>query len=134
MNAQLVYDAKAILGEGPGWDAEGGELMWVDIEKGELHFFNPSAGTDRKIDLGARVGMAVPTSDDKILVAMETGLAMLGTDGSLEIFADPEAGMPNNRFNDGKCAPDGRLWVGSMDSRREDHVLYRYAHRGRYCL
>ena len=113
--AELLYDAKAILGEGPVWDTDKGELMWVDIERGELHFTRPETGTDRKMELGAKVGMAVPTKDGKILVALENGLAFIGDDGTPEIFADPEAGLPNNRFNDGKCAPDGRLWVGSMD-------------------
>jgi sugar lactone lactonase YvrE len=127
MEAELVYDAKAILGEGPVWDQDRQELMWVDIERGELHFFSPLVGTDRKIALGSRLGMAVPTNDGKILVALENGLAMLGAAGKQEIFADPEADKPNNRFNDGKCAPDGRLWVGSMDMEAKENAgsLYR---------
>ena len=28
---------------------------------------------------------------------------------------NPESAIINNRFNDGKCDPQGRLWVGSMD-------------------
>jgi sugar lactone lactonase YvrE len=101
--------------------------MWVDIEKGVLHFFNPSTATDRKTDLGARVGMAVPATDGRIIVALENGLAFLDGDGPPEVFADPEAGLPNNRFNDGKCAPDGRLWVGSMDLEAKPNAgsLYR---------
>jgi sugar lactone lactonase YvrE len=127
MEAALVYDAKAVLGEGPFWDADRGELMWVDIEKGELHFFNPRSGTDQYTALGSRVGMAVPTSDGKFLVALENGLAMLEVGEPPEIFADPEPDKPNNRFNDGKCGPDGRLWVGSMDRDAEENAgaLYR---------
>jgi sugar lactone lactonase YvrE len=127
MEAALVYDAKAILGEGPVWDADRGELMWVDIEKGELHFFNPDLATDEHTALGSRVGMAVPTSDGKILVALENGLAMLEKGGAPVIFADPESGRPNMRFNDGKCAPEGRLWVGSMDVDAKENAgaLYR---------
>src|SRR5699024_6161218 len=29
-------------------------------------------------------------------------------------IADPEAHIPNNRFNDGKCDAFGRLWAGTM--------------------
>lgn len=31
------------------------------------------------------------------------------------IAQDPEAGIATNRFNDGKCDPFGRLWVGTME-------------------
>ena len=127
MEAALVYDAKATLGEGPVWDDDNRELMWVDIEKGALHFFDPCTGTDQHTALGSRIGMAVPTSDGKILVALENGLAMLEKGGSTEIFAHPESALPNNRFNDGKCGPDGRLWVGSMDRDAKENAgaLYR---------
>ena len=30
------------------------------------------------------------------------------------MIANPESGLPGNRFNDGKCGPDGRFWAGSM--------------------
>ena len=127
MEAALVYDAKAILGEGPVWDKDRQELMWVDIEKGELHFFNPRRGDDRRTALGSRVGMAVPGSDGKIIVALENGLATMVEEGLPEIFANPEPDRPNNRFNDGKCAPEGRLWVGTMDreAKKGAGALYR---------
>jgi sugar lactone lactonase YvrE len=31
MNAELLLDAKATLGEGPAWDAKTQTLYWVDI-------------------------------------------------------------------------------------------------------
>ncbi len=129
MDAELIYDAKATLGEGPVWDTGQRELMWVDIERGEIHFTNPEDGSDRKMEMGVKIGMAVPSTDGKIIVALKNGLAFIGDDGSPVIFADPEAGLPNNRFNDGKCGPDGRLWVGSMDMdtepRKDAGSLYR---------
>lgn len=29
------------------------------------------------------------------------------------MIGNPES-RPDNRFNDGKCSPDGRFWVGTM--------------------
>ena len=33
---------------------------------------------------------------------------------ALTLLVDPELDKPQNRFNDGKCGPDGRLWAGTM--------------------
>jgi sugar lactone lactonase YvrE len=37
--------------------------------------------------------------------------------GALEILADPEPDRPGNRFNDGKCDRQGRLWGGTMGAK-----------------
>ena len=34
---EKLLDAKAELGEGPVWDSENGEVLWVDIMKGEIN-------------------------------------------------------------------------------------------------
>ena len=41
--------------------------------------------------------------------------------------SDPESGLPNNRFNDGKCDPAGRFWAGTLSLDRTPEVcsLYR---------
>ena len=37
--------------------------------------------------------------------------------GDKKIIADPEAEKrPDNRFNDGKCDPDGRFWAGTIST------------------
>ena len=37
MDAELVLDAKATLGEGAIWHTRGECLYWIDIEPGRLH-------------------------------------------------------------------------------------------------
>jgi sugar lactone lactonase YvrE len=34
--------------------------------------------------------------------------------GEVNMLANPESHIPGNRFNDGKCGPDGRFWAGTM--------------------
>ena len=62
------------------------------------------------------------------MVALVDGFHLLdfGT-GELEFLVGPEH-VPGTRFNDGKVAPDGRFWAGTMDEQelsRPIAVLYR---------
>ena len=40
--ASCIFDGKATLAEGPGWDEERQAIVWVDIEKGKISRFYPS--------------------------------------------------------------------------------------------
>jgi sugar lactone lactonase YvrE len=47
--------------------------------------------------------------------------------GTLTPIADPEHDQPDNRFNDGKCSPDGRFFAGtiSLSKKTGSARLYR---------
>ncbi len=131
--AELVADARAILGEGPWWDARAGILYWVDIGGRRLHAHDPSGEPDRSVDLGKKpgtvVGRAAASGKPSLLIALEDGFAFVDPDsGATEPLFDPEADRRGNRFNDGKCDSRGRFWVGSMDdseSGARTGALYR---------
>jgi sugar lactone lactonase YvrE len=111
----LVFDARARLGEGPVWDPAAGVLWWVDIEGECLHAFDPRTGRDREWSAGQMVGCALPRSRGGLVVGAKEGLAFFDPHfGRLEVFARPEADRPGNRFNDGACDSHGRLWAGTM--------------------
>jgi sugar lactone lactonase YvrE len=113
MEAELVLDAKAELGEGALWHA--GKLLWVDIIHGEVHVFDPATGRDRFVTVGQMVGTVVPRARGGAMVAVQAGFATLDLDtGALGLVSHPEAHLPANRFNDGKCDPAGRFWAGTM--------------------
>ncbi|MEI7028423.1 SMP-30/gluconolactonase/LRE family protein [Paenibacillus sp. y28] len=114
-DAKLVLDAKAQLGEGPCWDAERGQLYWIDIAGESVHCFDPAAGTNQTIPVGQKVGAVVQRESGGLLVAMHHGLYELEPEtGKLTFLTDPEKHLPGNRFNDGKCDPAGRFWAGTM--------------------
>jgi sugar lactone lactonase YvrE len=115
MQAELVLDAKAALGEGPVWSAREQRLYWVDIEAGCLHAFAPSEGTDRVYELGEMVGTVVPRGRGGVMLALHHGFAAFDPQsGELTRWSDPEAHLSRNRFNDGKCDPAGRFWAGTL--------------------
>jgi len=48
-------------------------------------------------------------------VALQDGIYIIDTNsGETTLLSDVERDIPSNRFNDGKCDPSGRFWVGSM--------------------
>jgi sugar lactone lactonase YvrE len=127
ISAELVLDARAKLGEGALWDANRQQLLWVDILGQSLHIFDPSTGKDQAINVGQFVGTVVPRRSGGVMVAVYDGFAALDpVSGNLEFIADPEADLPDNRFNDGKCDPAGRFWAGTMSLKRvaESGSLY----------
>lgn len=125
MEAELLFEGKALLGEGPIWNHETQQLYWVDIEKRHLHIYNPATEEDTYFETGERVGTVVPIESGGALVALENGIhAMDLQGGELTLIANPlEEGI---RFNDGKCDPLGRFWVGSMhlSAEKEAAALY----------
>lgn len=123
--AEVVLDAKAVLGEGAIW--YGNVLYWIDIETGKVCIFNPEEGTNREISVGQKVGTVVPRQKGGVAVALEHGFALLNLETEeLTMLSDPEADLPQNRFNDGKCDPAGRFWAGtlSMGKERNSASLY----------
>ncbi|MGH2819737.1 MAG: SMP-30/gluconolactonase/LRE family protein [Actinomycetota bacterium] len=125
--ADLLFDAGAVLGEGPVWDARLGALVWVDIERHLVHVTSPN-GADRTFDAGQRVGVAVPRAGGGLVLAVQDGFSTLDLEtGAVESVAAVEAELDRNRMNDGKCDPVGRFWAGTMsiDDLPQRGALYR---------
>ena len=114
-------DAQADLGEGPAWEGQTGNLYWVDIHAGRLHIFKPQDGSDRSFAVGEYLGCAAPRRSGGLVLGLRSGFATIdsvlpaGEQLELRKLANPEPGLPGNRFNDGKCDPAGRFLAGSMD-------------------
>lgn len=127
MQAHSVFPAQAILGEGALWNPATQQLYWVDIEGRAFHIFDPATGHDQCFRVPARVGTVVPTHDGNVLLALQTGIHRLAPHtGELTPLVNPIT-EPSLRFNDGKCDPAGRFWVGTLDLAQRSHAasLYR---------
>ena len=104
------------LGEGPVWDVSEGALYWADIQEGLLQRWVPGTDQVERWTMPERVGALALRADRGLVLALASGFALFdpATD-SLERRAAPEAHLPGNRFNDGKCDARGRFWAGTMD-------------------
>jgi sugar lactone lactonase YvrE len=109
------------LGEGIAWDAERDELLAVDIDAGTVWL------GERCVAFAGPVSMVHPRAGGGYVVATRDGVALIAPDGvTVTPFVELEPG-PDTRMNDGACDALGRLWVGSMSTRRvpNEAALYR---------
>ncbi len=118
IDAVCVVDCKNKLGEVPVWDVAEQALYWVDIEGSLLQRLEPASGTRRTWRLPERVCALALRQKGGLVLALASGFAFFDpATGALERLAVPEAHMPHNRMNDGKCDRRGRFWAGTMDDR-----------------
>lgn len=126
---ELAGNYAAQWGEGPIWWQ--GRLLYVDIERHLVLQYDSSTHEEKTWDLSSsvgRIGTVVPRAQGGLVVAGDTGLHFLDpATGTTTAITDPETDKPDNRFNDGKCSPDGRFFAGtiSLVKNTGDATLYR---------
>ena len=111
------------LGEGSMWWPERNTLVFVDIMRGLLNFYDPVAKKLDVHDIRKPIGTVVlrdpaceRTAHFPIVLGTKDGFEEYDPENRvLRQLVSPEAHIPNNRANDGKCDPLGRFWLGTMD-------------------
>lgn len=125
--AEIELEVPASLGEGAIWDHETGRLWWVDIEGRKLNIYDPGTKVNREIDVTERIGTVVPAKEGGAIVALENGIFHLDLEKEEKtLICNPLADLDTIRFNDGKCDPAGRMWVGSMSLKFKKGVASLY--------
>jgi sugar lactone lactonase YvrE len=120
-SAICLADVGALVGEGPVWLRDERKILWVDIAGGSIFLTDYPSGSTRRFPVRSKVGAIVPRRRGGFIAASASGIYTL--DPSLETWSficHPESHLPGNRFNDGKCDPAGRLWVGSIDNEERE--------------
>lgn len=119
-----ISDHISIWGEGPVWHRD--RLLYVDIEAHKIISFHPASGLETIWNVGQRVGTVVPRENGGLVWAGDQGFFFFDEEtGQSSPIGDPEPDLPDNRFNDGKCDPAGRLWAGTIClKKRPEAALY----------
>jgi len=115
---------KAILGEGPVWDARRAELLWVDIAAGAINRYRPTDEGVQRIDVGENIGCVALTRDPgKLVGALRSGWYWIDLDdGTKAPIAKLRDDAANQRFNDGAVDAAGRFWTGTLEDGEENPV------------
>ena len=115
-----VLEAQAQTGESPVWVPEEQALYWSDIPAKTLNRFDPATGENRVWPMPEEVGSFALREQGGLVAAMRSGFALIDLErGTVKPLADPEAHLPQNRFNDGRCDRNGRFWAGTMNEPRD---------------
>jgi sugar lactone lactonase YvrE len=113
MQAELLLDARATLGEGPAWDEKTQTLYWVDILAKRVHAWKEGRGDFLQLD--EYIGCLAPRRDGGLIAALHASFWTLGLVAGKQALIASVSEPASNRFNDGKCDPAGRLLAGTMD-------------------
>lgn len=125
--------ATDLLGESPVWCPRTRALHWVDVRGKAVHRLEHATGAIRSWAVPELIGCLALRHGGGALVALRSGIASLDfEDGRVEMLAEPHAGLPDMRFNDGRCDRQGRFWAGSMNdvTRAPVGLLYRFDRDG----
>lgn len=115
LKIDVVVEHTSLLAEGPVWDNVEKSICWVDILNGKIHQFSTVQNKFTSIFVHQLIGSFAICTDGNFIVAMQNGFAFVNRkNGNIKKITDPEAHLPGNRFNEGKCDPAGRFWAGSM--------------------
>jgi sugar lactone lactonase YvrE len=127
--AELAFKTESTLGESPMWHPQQQKLYWVDIEKMELHNFDPSTTLHKIFKTEKRIGSVVPAKNGHLILALQGEIAELDpSTNTIKKLIDLEPHLPMNRCNDGKCDNQGNLWIGTM------HINCKAGEGSLYCI
>lgn len=104
------------LAESPTWRAQApGSLLWVDCDTEVLHRLVEGAHEHQAILAeGPLTAVCNRTDGGLVLLSGRQLLALDDFSDEPVLVAEIPNTPPGVRFNDGKPAPDGRLWAGTV--------------------
>jgi len=111
-----VLECQDVVGESPVWDEHTGCLLWVDIVGRRIHRLHLDSNRHDEWlapDFVTSVGLR---QDDGAIVGLSNRVCLWNYDDQFATFAQPEPDRPGNRLNEGRVAPDGSFWVGTMQN------------------
>ncbi|HUG26133.1 SMP-30/gluconolactonase/LRE family protein [Piscinibacter sp.] len=127
----VAVASPSLLGESPMWHPREQALYYCDIPGHRLNRFDPAGGALVHWEFDTDVACCAPALDGSMLLAMRDGLWRFDTvKGQRTRLAEPPYDPKTERFNDGKCDPQGRFWVGTIYEPRDPPLAALYCRDG----
>lgn len=126
MNVEMVFDAKATLGEGPAWDEKTQTLYWVDIIQKKIY-----TAKEMLVELDDFIGCVAPCKNGHLILGKRASFVDFEPGSSRQTVLATLNESATNRVNDGKCDPAGRFLAGTMDMNEKDPTGSLYSYDGK---
>lgn len=114
MSVDLALRFNAEVGEGPLWDSDSQELIFIDVTKGAVHQFNPFKQKLSSLQINMHIGAIGLMDDKRYIAAVRDGFATIDNSTGEISYIERVLDDEGIRFNDGKCDPFGNFIAGTM--------------------
>jgi len=124
---ECVWKTKSTLGEGTLWVKKLNSLFFVDIKKKKILILNSKTNKKKILKLNKEIGFISQIKKNIFILGLKSELRIINLKDLKTLYSIPiESNKPNNRINDGKIDPMGRLWFGTMDNleKKQSGSLY----------
>jgi sugar lactone lactonase YvrE len=123
---RCLTDQADQLGESPFWHPWERCLYWVDIPGRAVQRLDQHASQQRWT-FAEEPGCIAPTADGALLVALRSAVVHFAPDtGAQRVLAEAPYDTATTRFNDGRCDPRGRFWVGTVFEPKTEQAAALY--------
>ena len=124
---KCIWKSKSILGEGTLWVSKLNSLFFVDIKKKRIQILNIKTNKKKILNVDKEIGFILQIKKNTFILGLKSEIRIVNLRNLKILYSLPvELNIPNNRINDGKTDPIGRLWFGTMDNleKKQSGSLY----------
>ena len=112
-----LWKSNCLLGEGTLWVPKLQSIFFVDIKKKKIFILNIKNKRKKILKLDKEIGFIAHIKRNFFILGLQSELRIVNLKNKKIIYSiSIEKKKPNNRINDGKIDPAGRLWFGTIDN------------------
>ena len=112
-----IWQNKSSLGEGTLWVPNLNSIIFVDIKKKKIFLLNNKSKKKKIVKVNKEIGFISHVKKNIFIIGLKSELRIINILNKKIINSIKiETNIKNNRLNDGKTDPLGRLWFGTMDN------------------
>ena len=124
---KVIWKVKTVLGEGTLWVPGQNSIFFLDIKKKKILILNTKTNKKKILNINKEIGFVAHIKKSIFILGLKSELRIVNLKNLKNLYSlKIELDKPNNRINDGKIDPMGRLWFGTMDNleKKQSGSLY----------
>ncbi|KAM6446375.1 regucalcin isoform 1-T3 [Liasis olivaceus] len=127
IKVECIVQENCKIGESPVWEEKENSLLFVDITGKKIYRWNSLTKEVQSVSVDAPVSTVSLRKSGDYVITLGTQFAALDwKKKSTTTIIHVDKDKSNNRFNDGKVDPAGRLFAGTMAEEIRPAVLERH--------